>query len=414
MRKFLGIVLLLFFIVFTYFYFNNKESIKEKDTSIKIDGYAKITNYYIYGNHFNVEGYIDIDKTNIDDYHLILKNDNKELVLDCSFQIKDNQIFFQTSSLINQGINLDILKEGEWYLLIKYQEKFYSFTNETKDGNLEYYTMTKDGKNNKIDILFDENNYVRFLIKNSKLPQDVYDITIDPGHGGVDSGATGKLNGVTYNEADLNLKIALELKKNLEKKGYKVKITRDGDIDLDNYGENGRAVIPNKYHSKLCLSIHLNSENKKMNYGGIEIYTPNDIDYTLAKMFVSNLASLMKISQKQFNRIDKGIYFEGFTKESIKDVNEQYQKKNLKSYEITLNAPEMFMIREVGGRVTHAYVDGRNKSHGLNKYYDSNQTAESYLLELGYITYTDDLNIIVNSSKEISKKISTSIIKYYQ
>ena len=122
----------------------------------------------------------------------------------------------------------------------------------------------------------------------------------------------------------------------------------------------------------------------------------------------------MQISQKQFNRVGKGVYFEGFTRESIKEVNEQYQKKNLKTYEIVLKAPEMFMIREVGGRMTHAYVDGRNPSHGLNEYYDANQTAESYLLELGYITYTDDLNIIVNKGKEISQKISTSIIDYYQ
>ena len=418
MRKIFGIILLILFIVFAFVYFNKKELKEEKDSSIDIEGYAKITNYYIYGNHFNMEGYINVDNTNIDEYELILKNDKKEVTLDCSFQNKDNKIFFQTSSLINQGIDLDALKIGDWYLLIKYQDQYYSFINETDDTNMEYYTMTKNGKNNKIDIAVDykmeENDYVRFIIKESKLPKDVYDITIDPGHGGIDTGAIGKLNGVTYNEADLALKIALDLKKDLEKKGYKVKITRDGDIDLDNYGENGRAVIPNKYHSKLCLSLHLNSENKKMNYGGLEIYTPNDIDYTLAKVFVSNLGTVMQISQKQFNRVGKGVYFEGFTRESIKEVNEQYQKKNLKTYEIVLKAPEMFMIREVGGRMTHAYVDGRNPSHGLNEYYDANQTAESYLLELGYITYTDDLNIIVNKGKEISQKISTSIIDYYQ
>ena len=40
------------------------------------------------------------------------------------------------------------------------------------------------------------------------------------------------------------------------------------------------------------------------------------------------------------------------------------------------------MLRETGGIVTGAYVDGRNKEFGKNKYYNSNIGVEAYLLEL--------------------------------
>ena len=50
MRKIFGIILLILFIVFAFVYFNKKELKEEKDSSIDIEGYAKITNYYIYGN----------------------------------------------------------------------------------------------------------------------------------------------------------------------------------------------------------------------------------------------------------------------------------------------------------------------------------------------------------------------------
>ena len=56
------------------------------------------------------------------------------------------------------------------------------------------------------------------------------------------------------------------------------------------------------------------------------------------------------------------------------------------------------MIRETGGIVTGAYVDGRDKDYGKNLYYDSNVGAESYLLELGYINYWGDLNNLLDNS----------------
>ena len=61
--------------------------------------------------------------------------------------------------------------------------------------------------------------------------------------------------------------------------------------------------------------------------------------------------------------------------------------------------------------MTGAYVDDSNPEKvGINPYYNSNIGNESYLLELGYISNSSDLNIISNNIDEIAKAISDAII----
>ena len=54
-------------------------------------------------------------------------------------------------------------------------------------------------------------------------------IIIDPGHGGNDPGKVGSGDVL---EKDINLAISKKLKTILEKKKFKVKMTRDGDYNL--------------------------------------------------------------------------------------------------------------------------------------------------------------------------------------
>lgn len=426
MKKLFELILLILFIIFGYLYIN-KVNTKEDEYNLLsiIEKNASITNYYIYGNHFNINGILDVNDINPDDLSLILKNKDEEIYLDCNFEVIDNKINFYTSNLINRGINLDKLNRGNYYLLIKFDNKdeikYYSLKNDTTYDNMEYYTITKKNSNNKIDIIFDKElindksiNYTKIDIKKTELPNDIYDITIDPGHGGIDTGANYKYNGNTYYESNIALDIALKLKKKLENNGYKVLLTRDKDINLDYYNESGRATLPNKYHTKLCISLHLNSDKSNMKYGGVEVYIPNDADYELARLLSNNLASINGYSKKKYNKIEDGIYFNGFTEDSIIEANKANKEKGINAYDILVGAPEMYMIREVGGIQTHAYVDGRNDSYGINPYYNSNQTAEGYLIELGYISYEEDLNKLINEPNSFSKEISNAIVKFYK
>ena len=394
---------------YKFIYLNDIKRVVEQTE----DKTFNIEKYTIFGTHFNISGCID--KTIENDLELVLKNTKEEIVIDSNFTNKDNKTCFTSSDKNNEGINLDELKLGKYTLLVKENNKYYSLKNNTYYKNLEYYTITKDNTNNKININFNkyqEKDYLEINVIEKNLPEDVYDISIDPGHGGNDIGASYKLNGKTYNEADLTLKISLLLKEELENLGLKVKLTRSDDTYLEPYGDNGRAVIPNEVKSKYSLSLHLNSAVGTMRYGGVEVYTPNDINYELATILADNISEIVNYSKKPTDKISNGVYFTHFTKQDIIESKQDMLEDNMKPYDIKVGSPYMYMIREVGGINTHAYIDGRNDEYGLNKYYNSNKTSEPYLIELGYINYKKDLENIVNKPEAFSKAISNSIKQY--
>ena len=91
-------------------------------------------------------------------------------------------------------------------------------------------------------------------------------ITLDPGHGGSETGATG---GGGLQEKDVTLAIARRLGQLLESRlGVRVLLTRDGDnyLELDE-----RTTIANNNKSDLFLSIHANA-SPRPNASGSEVY----------------------------------------------------------------------------------------------------------------------------------------------
>jgi N-acetylmuramoyl-L-alanine amidase len=94
-------------------------------------------------------------------------------------------------------------------------------------------------------------------------------IIIDPGHGGVDGGAHGKYN----READLALKIGLQLREvlNAEMPDVKVLMTRESDeLPGGLYNKNAalrwRANFANSNNGDLFISIHLNASPQNNKY----------------------------------------------------------------------------------------------------------------------------------------------------
>ncbi len=94
-----------------------------------------------------------------------------------------------------------------------------------------------------------------------------YTIYIDPGHGGVDSGAS---YGEVY-EKNLALSVANKLKENLIQLGYQVLMTRTADYNVDFKTE--RSQMANQSNADLFISIHFNATGlASSNATGIETY----------------------------------------------------------------------------------------------------------------------------------------------
>ena len=411
MKKKVIFILILIIGIFCYYKFIYLNDIKRVIDQTEEETFY-IQKYSIFGTHLNISGCIDdILEGNLS---VALKNSKEEIVLDSNFTNNDKTCF-TLSDKNNEGINLDELGLGEFTLLVKEDNKYYSLENKTGYENSEYYTITRDNKNNKINVNFNKyknKSYLDLKIVKSTLPEDVYDITIDPGHGGNDIGSSYKLNGKTYNEADLTLEVSLLLKEELENLGLKVKLTRNDDVYLNAYGDGGRAIIPNEVKSKYSLSLHLNSSQGTMKYGGVEVYTPNDINYEFARVLADNISEIVNYSKKPTDKISDGVYFTYFTKQDIVQSSEEMIDDGMEPYDIEVGSPYMYMIREVGGINTGAYIDGRNEEYGLNKYYNSNNVAEPYLIELGYINYKKDLQNIVNKPNAFSRAIGNAIKEY--
>jgi N-acetylmuramoyl-L-alanine amidase len=86
-------------------------------------------------------------------------------------------------------------------------------------------------------------------------------IVIDPGHGGVETGAIGPSG---LQEKDLTLDLARRLRTLLERQGATVVLTRDEDrvLPLDD-----RTAIANHNRAILFISIHLNASKRKSAVG---------------------------------------------------------------------------------------------------------------------------------------------------
>ena len=419
MKKLIGILFLFVILGFGgyYVYVNYIDVFK----IVPEEEQVSISEYYIYGDHMNIKGTLEIDDMTYSDISLTLF-DGEEKEIDIVSSNDGTKIEFYFSEYINDGFYLDSLERGKYNVFLKltYDNieneeepiyKYYVLKNDTDYKDTTYYTMSK--YNNKIVINSNnEYNTMSFnVVQNSD--DNIYDITIDPGHGGMDGGGTSGDN----KESDFTMAISKKIYENLNVNGFKVKLTHDVDELtknelLDEYNEHGRAVIPNEVKSKYTFSIHINKNTAK-SVRGIEIYTPVNINYDFAKDIIDNLTEYTELdySTNRMYKIFNGIYSRNFTESDVSSSLKGYEDKGYKPYNVTTNSNYFYMIRETGGYMTGAYIDDSNPDKvGVNPYYNSNIGNESYLLELGYLSNNSDLAIIGDSIDDIANAISDAII----
>jgi N-acetylmuramoyl-L-alanine amidase len=144
-------------------------------------------------------------------------------------------------------------------------------------------------------LLFKVNDMVSAEIMEDAAESKI--ILIDPGHGGVDGGASGKNSGVL--EKDINLSICKKIEQVLKKDGYKVIMSREDDRGL--YTEDGRirkkkledlANRCNLIKDSNCdmfISIHLNAFPQTQYYGAQVWYAGNDASIRFANILQMNL-----------------------------------------------------------------------------------------------------------------------------
>ena len=133
----------------------------------------------------------------------------------------------------------------------------------------------------------------------------------------------------------------------------------------------------------------------------------------LAKLLADQIVSEVGTSYSPMETgcREPGAYVHSYNENDIQDAIASAQNKGYEPYNITTDTDYLFMIREVGGIATGAYVDGRNTIYGSNLFLNSNQGVECALVELGFISVEEDRNNMVHNSDGYAKGIANAIVQ---
>ena len=208
-----------------------------------------------------------------------------------------------------------VIKVGRWdYLAVDNIARFYDFPGEVAPINK---TIRLDNGRNQLEVTLDSREAVvngvrtwlcfpviahtdgRYLVSRIDLAKSIEPqfrpqmipslgrfntVVLDPGHGGVEKGATNSYG----MEKDFALDVARQLKPMLEAKGLRVVMTRDSDIQVP---LPERARIANNTRDCIFVSIHFNATNANPSASGFEIFSltprgaPSTADNALAAKF---------------------------------------------------------------------------------------------------------------------------------
>lgn len=155
---------------------------------------------------------------------------------------------------------------------------------------------------------------VTVIAENSPIPRD-HCIIIDPGHGGMDGGATsctGKL------ESGYNLEISLRLNDLLRLLGYDTRMIRSTDISVYTKGDTiaqkkvsdlkERVRIVNETENSLLLSIHQNHFSDSRYSGAQVFYAETEGSAQLASQLQAAFQDALKQGRNRGVKKSEGIY----------------------------------------------------------------------------------------------------------
>ncbi|MGL4372458.1 MAG: N-acetylmuramoyl-L-alanine amidase family protein, partial [Turicibacter sp.] len=301
----------------------------------------------------------------------------------------------------NMGIDLSGLEEGQY--LVQFNG-LPVYTSETIYD--VWYTIRREGKALQITVET-HMGVLAVTVKNVlQTPDNVYDILIDPGHGGLDTG-TAYLD---LQEATEVLKLSKYIASRLEEHDLKVKMTRTEDLDPAGEGNfdyaespyynEGRVEQVYRYRANYMMSNHLNSFDKSLS--GFEIYSSIISSNDWANAISNSLKSIGRVardSEKNEFRVSEGSYKRYYACTPADVLN---PKGCINPY-----MDFLYIIRETGGQLS--------QSTTLLEYNSAykkipNYGAETILIEYAYLDNpTDNLAWSTNWEKWAESVVKATV-----
>ncbi len=220
-------------------------------------------------------------------------------------------------------------------------------------------------------------------------------IVLDPGHGGIDPGASGT-SGVQ--EKEMALDYAKEIKRQLEKSGkYTVILTRDRDVFLP---LRERVRIARAAGADLFLSLHLNA-NDSHGVRGFSAYTLSE---TASDKEAGDLAEAENKSD-----IIGGVDLDQYSPDVASILIDFAQSK---TNEQSVAFARDSLVKEVGKASKLSTRPWRAAGFAVLKAPD----VPSVLIEMGYVTNRKEEKLLLDRGyrKQLSSTIVEAIERYFE
>lgn len=305
--------------------YNNKEI----DYAQLMDS-NRITNMRYIDDGVYLEGYV---KDNNGKFNIRLCDKDKKRCISHEMNSSDKYYY-------HGSIKLTSLENGTYYMWISSNKE-----EKVKNYLPMQYQIKRGRVGDKLVTFYYEDNNVKVKIEDFEY---LYDIVIDPGHGGSDTGAQNYIT----NEKIINLEQSLYEKKRYEEHGLKVLLLREDYSYGIVMGDESWPIVRRKayalgYHgvtSKITYSNHHNSSLDKSLTGWEIIVSSNAIDSDLTEVYKLK-DEWNKIYNVQENHIR--VYTRNYNTGTIftKENNEKYY---FTDYYAVIRLPyELFNIKNV-------------------------------------------------------------------
>jgi N-acetylmuramoyl-L-alanine amidase len=213
----------------------------------------------------------------------------------------------------------------------------------------------------------------RVATGNDPVPPHVFTVMIDPGHGGIDTGAEG-IHGVK--EKDVTLSFARELRDLLAKRGnMRVLMTREDDIFLR---LSERVRIARQHEADLFISIHADTINQH-DIRGATVYTLSD-------------KASDSVARAMAERENKSDAAAGVTHEeppAVSDILADLMRRETHAFSLNF-----------AGKVVHALKDETNLINNPHRFAGFQvlraPDVPSVLVEIGYLSNAEDEKLMMD------------------
>ncbi|MCB1508047.1 MAG: N-acetylmuramoyl-L-alanine amidase, partial [Hyphomicrobiaceae bacterium] len=202
-------------------------------------------------------------------------------------------------------------------------------------------------------------------------------IVLDPGHGGIDTGATGRHGSI---EKIIVLQFARRLAELIEEDGrFRVELTRDDDRFIP-LGE--RVEIARRAGADLLLSIHADSIRGHPNLRGATVYT-------LAERASDEIAAQIA-DQENASDILAGVILPDQGSDDVRDILLDLTRRETMTYSARFARD---MVEEIATSIS--LVRNPHRSAGFRVLRSAD--TPSLLLELGFLSNREDERLLVDA-----------------